>query len=158
MPPSSRCIAFGFTLNFITLLALSLSIGILIDDAIVVRENIVRHVAMGKNHRQASLEATQEIGLAVMATSFTIVAVFLPVAFMGGIIGKFFYQFGITVVVSVLVSLFVSFTLDPMLSQPVARPAVQVDGLGARSSGCWTRRSASSIGCTPSTTACCAGR
>jgi multidrug efflux pump subunit AcrB len=108
--------AFGFTLNFITLLALSLSIGILIDDAIVVRENIVRHVAMGKSHRAAALEATQEIGLAVMATSFTIVAVFLPVAFMGGIIGKFFYQFGITVVVSVLVSLFVSFTLDPMLS------------------------------------------
>ena len=108
--------AFGFTLNFLTLLALSLSIGILIDDAIVVRENIVRHVAMGKSHRQAALEATQEIGLAVMATTFTIVAVFLPVAFMGGIIGKFFYQFGITVVVSVVVSLFVSFTLDPMLS------------------------------------------
>ncbi len=108
--------AMGFTLNFLTLLALSLSIGILIDDAIVVRENIVRHLAMGKSHRQAALEATQEIGLAVMATTFTIVAVFLPVAFMGGIIGKFFFQFGITVVVAVLVSLFVSFTLDPMLS------------------------------------------
>lgn len=108
--------AFGFTINFLTLMALSLSIGILIDDAIVVRENIVRHLAMGKSHYQASLEATQEIGLAVMATTFTIVAVFLPVAFMGGIIGKFFYQFGIAVTVSVLVSLFVSFTLDPMLS------------------------------------------
>jgi HAE1 family hydrophobic/amphiphilic exporter-1 len=108
--------AFGFTINFITLLALSLSIGVLIDDAIVVRENIVRHLRMGKTHRQAALEATQEIGLAVMATTFTIVAVFVPVAFMGGIIGKFFYQFGITVVVAVLVSLFVSFTLDPMLS------------------------------------------
>ncbi len=108
--------AFGFTLNFLTLLALSLSIGILIDDAIVVRENIVRHIKMGKSHRQAAFEATQEIGVAVMATTFTIIAVFLPVAFMGGIIGKFFYQFGITVVVAVLVSLFVSFTLDPMLS------------------------------------------
>jgi HAE1 family hydrophobic/amphiphilic exporter-1 len=108
--------AFGFTINFITLLALSLSIGVLIDDAIVVRENIVRHLKMGKTHRQAALEATEEIGLAVMATTFTIVAVFVPVAFMGGIIGKFFYQFGITVVVAVMVSLFVSFTLDPMLS------------------------------------------
>ncbi|HEX9389702.1 MAG TPA: efflux RND transporter permease subunit [Usitatibacteraceae bacterium] len=108
--------AFGFTLNFLTLMALSLSIGILIDDAIVVRENIVRHLAIGKGHRQAALEATEEIGLAVMATTFTLVAVFLPVAFMGGIIGKFFYQFGITVVVAVVVSLFVSFTLDPMLS------------------------------------------
>jgi hydrophobic/amphiphilic exporter-1 (mainly G- bacteria), HAE1 family len=108
--------AFGFTINFITLMALSLSIGILIDDAIVVRENIVRHLAMGKSHLQASLEATQEIGLAVMATTFTIVAVFLPVSFMGGIIGLFFFQFGIAVSVAVLVSLFVSFTLDPMLS------------------------------------------
>ncbi len=108
--------AFGFTINFLTLMALSLSIGILIDDAIVVRENIVRHLAMGKSHVQASLEATSEIGLAVMATTFTIVAVFLPVAFMGGIIGKFFFQFGIAVTVAVLVSLFVSFTLDPMLS------------------------------------------
>ena len=108
--------AFGFTINFITLMALSLSIGVLIDDAIVVRENIVRHLRMGKTHRQAAQEATEEIGLAVMATTFTIVAVFVPVAFMGGIIGKFFYQFGITVVVAVMVSLFVSFTLDPMLS------------------------------------------
>jgi hydrophobic/amphiphilic exporter-1 (mainly G- bacteria), HAE1 family len=108
--------AMGFTINFMTLMAMSLTIGILIDDAIVVRENIVRHLAMGKTHRQAAFEATNEIGLAVMATTFTIVAVFLPVAFMGGIIGKFFTQFGITVVVAVLVSLFVSFTLDPMLS------------------------------------------
>jgi len=108
--------AMGFTINFMTLLAMSLSIGILIDDAIVVRENIVRHMAMGKTHRQAAFEATNEIGIAVMATTFTIVAVFLPVAFMDGIIGKFFLQFGVTVVVAVLVSLFVSFTLDPMLS------------------------------------------
>ncbi len=108
--------AAGFTLNKLTLMALSLAIGILIDDAIVVRENITRHVAMGKSHRRAAQEGTEEIGLAVLATTFSIVAVFLPVAFMGGIIGRFFLQFGITVVVAVLISLFVSFTLDPMLS------------------------------------------
>jgi len=108
--------ALGFTLNFMTMMALSLCIGLLIDDAIVVRENIVRHVGLGKNHHQASLEGTAEIGLAVMATTFALCAVFVPVAFMGGIIGKFFYPFGITVAVAVLVSLFVSFTLDPMLS------------------------------------------
>ena len=108
--------AFGFTLNFMTMMALSLCIGLLIDDAIVVRENIVRHVHMGKTHRRAALEGTQEIGLAVMATTFAICAVFVPVAFMKGIIGKFFFPFGITVAVAVLVSLFVSFTLDPMLS------------------------------------------
>lgn len=108
--------AAGFTLNKLTLMALSLAIGILIDDAIVVRENITRHVAMGKSHRQAALDGTNEIGLAVLATTFCIVAVFLPVAFMGGIIGRFFLQFGITVTVAVLISLFVSFTLDPMLS------------------------------------------
>jgi hydrophobe/amphiphile efflux-1 (HAE1) family protein len=108
--------AFGFTLNFMTMMALSLCIGLLIDDAIVVRENIVRHLGMGKDHHRAALEGTDEIGLAVMATTFAICAVFVPVAFMGGIVGKFFYPFGITVVVAVLVSLFVSFTLDPMLS------------------------------------------
>jgi len=108
--------AFGFTLNFMTMMALSLCIGLLIDDAIVVRENIVRHIGMGKDHFRAAREGTEEIGLAVMATTFALVAVFAPVAFMGGIIGKFFYPFGITVVVAVLVSLFVSFTLDPMLS------------------------------------------
>ncbi|MBB4844970.1 multidrug efflux pump subunit AcrB [Paucibacter oligotrophus] len=108
--------AFGFTLNFMTMMALSLCIGLLIDDAIVVRENIVRHVGMGKSHAQAAFDGTNEIGLAVMATTFAICAVFVPVAFMGGIIGKFFYPFGITVAVAVLVSLFVSFTLDPMLS------------------------------------------
>ncbi len=107
---------FGFTLNFMTLMALSLCIGLLIDDAIVVRENIVRHAAMGKGHREAALEGTQEIGLAVMATTFAILAVFVPVAFMSGAIGRFFLQFGITVAVAVAVSLFVSFTLDPMLS------------------------------------------
>jgi hydrophobe/amphiphile efflux-1 (HAE1) family protein len=107
---------FGFTLNFLTLMALSLSIGLLIDDAIVVRENIVRHLGMGKSHARAAEEGTSEIGLAVMATTFAIVAVFVPIAFMKGIIGRFFLQFGITVAVAVLVSLFVSFTLDPMLS------------------------------------------
>ncbi|MCC6533991.1 MAG: efflux RND transporter permease subunit [Burkholderiales bacterium] len=106
----------GFTLNVLTLMALSLSVGLLIDDAIVVRENIVRHLAMGKDHRRAAIEGTAEIGLAVLATTLSIVAVFLPVGFMGGIIGRFFHQFGLTVVAAVLISMFVSFTLDPMLS------------------------------------------
>ena len=108
--------AFGFTINAVTLMALSLCIGLLIDDAIVVRENIVRHVAMGKDHVTAARDGTHEIGLAVLATTLAICAVFIPVAFMKGIIGKIFFQFGITVTVAVLVSLFVSFTLDPMLS------------------------------------------
>ncbi|MEQ1323322.1 efflux RND transporter permease subunit [Acinetobacter soli] len=108
--------AFGFSINMMTLLALSLCIGLLIDDAIVVRENIVRHAEMGKDHVTAALDGTKEIGLAVLATTLTIVAVFLPVAFMGGIIGRFFYQFGVTVSTAVLISMFVSFTLDPMLS------------------------------------------
>ena len=108
--------AFGFTLNFLTLMALSLCIGLLIDDAIVVRENIVRHLSLGKNHMAAAREGTDEIGLAVMATTFAIVAVFVPIAFMGGLIGRFFVQFGLTVAVAVLLSLFISFTLDPMLS------------------------------------------
>jgi HAE1 family hydrophobic/amphiphilic exporter-1 len=108
--------ALGFTLNVLTLMALSLSIGILIDDAIVVVENIVRHREMGKDHFTAARVGTTEIVLAVLATTLSIVAVFVPVAFMGGIIGRFFYQFGITVAWAVLVSLFVSFTLTPMLS------------------------------------------
>ena len=108
--------AFGFTINFLTLMALSLCIGLLIDDAIVVRENIVRHLGMRKSHAAAAREGTDEIGLAVMATTFAIVAVFVPIAFMGGLIGRFFIQFGLTVAVAVLLSLFISFTLDPMLS------------------------------------------
>ena len=108
--------ACGFTLNFVTLMALSLCIGLLIDDAIVVRENIVRHLGMGKSHRAAAQDGTEEIGLAVTATTFAILAVFVPVAFMEGFIGRYFFQFGITIAVAVLVSLFVSFTLDPMLS------------------------------------------
>ncbi|MBB3935678.1 efflux RND transporter permease subunit [Aureimonas phyllosphaerae] len=117
----------GFTLNTMTLLALSLAIGILIDDAIVVRENITRHLHMGKSHRQAAIDGTEEIGLAVLATTLSIVAVFLPVAFMGGIIGRFFLEFGVTVAVAVLISLFVSFTLDPMLSSVWYDPASQPD-------------------------------
>jgi HAE1 family hydrophobic/amphiphilic exporter-1 len=108
--------ALGFTLNVLTLMGLSLSIGILIDDAIVVIENIVRHREKGENHFTAAGRGTSEIFLAVMATTLSIVAVFVPVAFMGGIIGRFFYQFGVTVAWAVLVSLFVSFTLTPMLS------------------------------------------
>ncbi len=107
---------FGFTINSITMMALSLCVGLLIDDAIVVRENIVRHVQMGKSARQAALDGTDEIGLAVLATTLSIVAVFLPIGFMGGIVGKFFHEFGLTIVAAVLISMFVSFTLDPMLS------------------------------------------
>lgn len=106
----------GFTLNTLSLLALTLSIGILVDDAIVVRENITRHLHMGKSHLQAALDGTNEIGLAVIATTATIVAVFLPVAFMEGIVGRFFYEFGVMVAAAVLISLFAAFTLDPMLS------------------------------------------
>lgn len=115
---------FGFTINMITLMALSLCVGLLIDDAIVVRENIVRHVQMGKSSYIASLEGTREIGLAVLATTFSIVAVFLPIGFMGGIIGKFFHEFGITIVAAVMISMFVSFTLDPMLSSIWHDPAI----------------------------------
>jgi len=124
--------AFGFTLNVLTLMALSLAIGILIDDAIVVRENIMRHIGLGKSHRQAALDGTNEIGLAVLATTFCIVAVFLPVAFMGGIIGRFFFQFGVTVSAAVLISLFVSFTLDPMLSSIWYDPQAHGSGRFAR--------------------------
>ena len=127
--------AFGFTLNFMTMMALSLCIGLLIDDAIVVRENIVRHIGMGKPHHQAALAGTDEIGLAVLATTFALCAVFVPVAFMSGIVGKFFFPFGITVAVAVLVSLFVSFTLDPMLSSvwhdPPALRMKQLPVIGA---------------------------
>ena len=108
--------AFGFTLNTMSLMGLSLAIGILIDDAIVVRENIVRHVEMGKDHYTAAREGTAEIGLAVAATTFSIVAVFVPVAFMYGMAGQWFKPFALTIASSVLVSLFVSFSLDPMLS------------------------------------------
>jgi HAE1 family hydrophobic/amphiphilic exporter-1 len=116
---------FGFTVNTMTLMALSLAIGLLIDDAIVVRENIVRHVEMGKDHHRAAKDGTDEIGLAVISTTFAVVAVFVPVAFMGGMIGKIFFQFGVTVAFAVLVSLFVSFTLDPMLSSVWFDPEIE---------------------------------
>ena len=117
--------AFGFTLNTMSLLGLSLSIGILIDDAIVVRENIVRHIEMGKDHLRASIEGTDEIGLAVAATTFSIVAVFVPVAFMYGVAGQWFKPFALTIACAVLVSLFVSFSLDPMLSAYWADPQIE---------------------------------
>ncbi|MCK6422395.1 MAG: efflux RND transporter permease subunit [Aquabacterium sp.] len=117
----------GFTLNFMSLLGLSLAIGVLIDDAIVVRENIVRHMERGADRRTAALNGTAEIGLAVAATTFSIVAVFVPVAFMPGVSGEWFRPFGLTVVASVLVSLFISFTLDPMLSAYWGDPPGQHD-------------------------------
>lgn len=120
--PTSAVAAFiavwvcGFTLNFMTLLGLSLAIGVLIDDAIVVRENIVRHMERGEDRVTAARNGTAEIGLAVAATTFSIMAVFVPVAFMGGVAGEWFRPFAVTVTTSVLMSLFISFTLDPMLS------------------------------------------
>ena len=126
---------FGFTVNTMTLLALSLAIGLLIDDAIVVRENIVRHIEMGKDHHRAAREGTDEIGLAVLSTTLAVVAVFIPVAFMGGMIGKIFLQFGVTVAFAVLVSLFVSFTLDPMLSSVWADPEVEGGAKNAAHTG-----------------------
>jgi hydrophobic/amphiphilic exporter-1 (mainly G- bacteria), HAE1 family len=107
---------FGFTFNNMTMLGLTLSIGLLIDDAIIVIENIYRNIEEGMKPREAASFATAEIGLAVMATTMAIVAIFLPVAFMKGIIGRFFLQFALTVVFAVLVSLIISFTLTPMLS------------------------------------------
>ena len=120
--PTSAIAAFiavwlcGFTLNFMTLLGLSLAIGVLIDDAIVVRENIVRHMQRGEDRIAAARNGTAEIGMAVAATTFSIIAVFVPVAFMGGVGGEWFRPFAVTVTTSVLVSLFISFTVDPMLS------------------------------------------
>jgi len=119
---------FGFSINMITLMAMSLCVGLLIDDAIVVRENIVRHVQMGKSAHDAALAGTNEIGMAVLATTLSIVAVFLPIGFMGGIIGKFFHEFGITIVAAVMISMFVSFTLDPMLSSVWHDPAIDREG------------------------------
>jgi HAE1 family hydrophobic/amphiphilic exporter-1 len=146
---------FGFTINMITLMALSLCVGLLIDDAIVVRENIVRHVQMGKDPFRASLDGTQEIGLAVLATTFSIVAVFLPIGFMGGIIGKFFHEFGITIVAAVLISMFVSFTLDPMLSSRLARPRASRRMASHEATRCTTGRSAASpAGSTRAPSAC----
>lgn len=119
--------ALGYTLNMMTLLGLSLAIGLLIDDAIVVRENISKHIERGSDPFTASLEGTKEIALAVLATTLTIVAVFMPVAFVSGIVGQFFRQFGITISVAVMLSLFVAFTLDPMLSSRFSKPHGAVD-------------------------------
>jgi len=113
--------ALDFTFNIVTMLALTLSIGLLIDDAIVVIENIVRHLEHGKSPKRAAEEGTGEIALAVLAVTLAVVAVFVPVAFMEGIMGRFFYQFGVTVAVAVLISYLVSMTLTPMLSARVLK-------------------------------------
>ena len=112
---------FGFSFNIMTMLALTLAIGLLIDDSVVVRENIFRHLEMGQNPIEAARKGTSEIALAVMATTLTICAVFVPVAFMQGMVGLFFRQFGLTLTGAVLVSLLVSFTIDPMLSARIAQ-------------------------------------
>ena len=117
----------GYKLETMSLLGLTLAIGIIIDDAIVVRENIVRHVEMGKDHYTAAREGTAEIGMAVMATTWAIVVVFVPIAFMGGIAERWFAPFALTMVCSVLVSLFVSFSLDPMLSAYWPEPHLPVE-------------------------------
>lgn len=114
-----------FTLNMMTLLGLSLAIGLLIDDAVVVRENISKHLERGEDPKTAALEGTKEISLSVLATTLTVVAVFVPVAFMTGMVGQFFRQFGLTIVGAVLMSLFVAFTLDPMLSSRFSKPHVK---------------------------------
>jgi multidrug efflux pump subunit AcrB len=115
LPTFAFMLWFGFSLNVLTLLALALVVGILVDDAIVEIENIVRHLRMGKTPFRAAMEAADEIGLAVIATTLTLVAVFLPTAFMGGVPGKFFVQFGITAAVAVLASLLVARLLTPMM-------------------------------------------
>jgi multidrug efflux pump subunit AcrB len=115
----------GFSLNVVTLLSLSLVIGILVDDAIVEIENIVRHLNMGKTPYEAAMEAADEIGLAVIATTFALVAVFLPTAFMSGVSGKFFKQFGWTAALAVMASLLVARILTPMMSAYLLRPATQ---------------------------------
>ena len=121
----------GFTLNNMSLLGLALVIGILVDDAIVEIENIVRHVAMGKTPYQAALEAADEIGLAVVATTMTIIVVFVPVAFMGGIPGQFFKQFGLTVAVAVFFSLLVARRLTPMMAAyGLKKPTHEEEGKG----------------------------
>lgn len=113
---------FGFSLNMISLLALSLVIGVLVDDAIVEVENIMRHLRMGKTPFEAAMEAADEIGLAVVATTFTLIAVFLPTAFMSGIVGQFFRQFGWTAAISIFMSLLVARLITPMMAAYILRP------------------------------------
>lgn len=115
---------FGFSLNMISLLALTLVIGVLVDDAIVEIENIVRHLNMGKSPMQAAIEAADEIGLAVVATTFTLIAVFLPTAFMSGVVGQFFSQFGWTAVIAIFISLLVARLLTPMMAAYILRPSI----------------------------------
>lgn len=123
--PTFACMYFmGFTLNVVTLLSLSLVVGVLVDDAIVEIENIMRHLEMGKTPYQAAMEAADEIGLAVIATTFTLIAVFLPTAFMGGVPGKFFVQFGWTAAISVFFSLVVARMLTPMMAAYILKPRV----------------------------------
>ena len=119
---------FGFTLNTVTLLAMSLVVGILVDDAIVEIENIIRHLRMGKTPFEAAMEAADEIGLAVIATTFTLIAVFLPTAFMSGVAGKFFVQFGWTAALAVFASLIVARSLTPMMAAYMLKPWVQSTG------------------------------
>ena len=128
----------GFSLNQLTLLGLSLAIGLLIDDAVVVRESITRRLEAGQDPATAASQGTREIALAVMATTFTLVAVFVPVAFMSGIVGQFFREFGLTISVAVLISLFIAFTLDPMLSARLAR--ARRPGEAHEAGGPWVAR------------------
>jgi len=122
IPAFAGMVWLGFSLNIVTLLALSLVIGVLVDDAIVEVENIVRHLQMGKTPYQAAMEASNEIGLAVIATTFTLIAVFLPTAFMSGIAGIFFKQFGWTAAIAVFASLVVARALTPMMAAYLLRP------------------------------------
>ncbi len=128
IPAFAGMYLLGFSVNVITLLALSLVVGILVDDAIVEVENIVRHLRMGKTPYQAAMEAADEIGLAVIATTFTLVAVFLPTAFMSGVAGQFFKQFGWTAALAVLASLLVARLLTPMMSAYLLQPAHTAHG------------------------------
>lgn len=123
IPAFAGMVWLGFSLNIVTLLALSLVIGVLVDDAIVEVENIVRHLQMGKTPYQAAMDAADEIGLAVIATTFTLIAVFLPTAFMSGIAGKFFKQFGWTAALAVFASLVVARVLTPMMAAYLLRPS-----------------------------------
>ncbi len=120
----------GFSINVMTLLALSLAVGLLIDDAIVVRENIFRHMEMGKDPIKAAIEGTKEVTLAVIATTFVVIAVFGPIAFVSGIVGQFFRQFGLTMVFAMLISLFDAFTMAPMMSAYLASPTEHKKGKG----------------------------
>jgi len=128
IPAFIGMVLLGFSINVVTLLALSLVVGILVDDAIVEVENIVRHLRMGKTPYEAAMEAADEIGLAVIATTFTLIAVFLPTAFMSGIAGKFFKQFGWTAALAVFASLVVARVLTPMMSAYLLKPVAHTDG------------------------------